>query len=260
MKDLFWKLQPYLSGGLIGWLAFWPPAFTESWGWWRYVVMGSLAGLTFLGTTILTVLQSLPKELPLQPLGQPLHDPQIQSLAESLYLLGFRQVSEPLQVGMKPPAALVAFVHRDQPAWATIFRTGTLPAKVGFDVVTTLQGGKGGLTTLNNPAGAVMPAAPGSLRQVFPGAPPERIFGEHCATLVQLQKRGLALDRPVPSGLAESFRQSISRQREAFLRSPLRNTVKMLWRIMARDSPHFGPLLGQRSTEGQIRHLLARRN
>jgi hypothetical protein len=259
VKSLFWKLQPYLAGGLIGWLAFWPPPFTESWGWWRYLVMGSLAGLAFLASILLAVLQSLPQDLALEPLGRPLHDPGIQTLAESLHLLGFRQASEPLLVGTKPPAALVAFLHREQPAWATVFRTGTLPAKVSFDIVSILEGGNGGLTTLNNPAGAVLPAAPGSLRQVFPGAAPERVFAEHCAALAGLGKRGLAFRRPAAAAFPDLFRKSSARQRAAFLRSPLRHTLAILWRLWTKDNPHLGPVLGQRAAELQIRHLLARR-
>lgn len=259
MKDLVWKLQPYVIGGLIGWLAFWPPPFTESWGWWRYLVMATLGALAFVGSIVLTVLQSLPKNLGFQPLVQPLFDPEIQALAESLYLLGFRQAGEPLLIGVKPAAELVAFLHQEQPAWATVFRTGTLPAKVGFDFVSILEGDNGGLTSLNNPAGAILPAAPGSLRQVFPGAAPERVFAEHCAAVATLAKRGLAFRRPVAGSFPDLFRKSSARQREAFLRAPLRHTLAALWRLLTKNNPHLGPVLGQRATEGQIRQLLARR-
>jgi hypothetical protein len=191
-------------------------------------------------------------------LGRPLHDPTIQALAESLHSLGFRQASEPLRVGIKPPAALVPFMHQEQPAWATVYRTGTLPAKVGFDFVSILEGKEGGLTTLNNPQGAVLPAAPGSLRQVFPGAPPERAFAEHCAALAQLGKRGIVFQRPAVPAFASLFCKSSARQRAAFLRSPLRHTLAILWRLLTKDNPHLGSVFGQREAESQIR-LLARR-
>lgn len=259
MKDFLWKLQPYLMGGLIGWLAIRPPGFTESWGPWRYLLMVCLAGLGVLGTVVLSALQSLPRDLRLQPLGRPLYDPEIQRLAECLHLLGFRQAGEPLQVQVKPPASLVPFTHPEVPAFATVFRTGTLPAKVSFDLVSVVTERRGALTTLNNPLAAVFPAAPGSLRQVFPGAAPERCFAEHRATLAGLAKQGLAFVQPDAGTVTDTLRFGSARQRQLFLQSPLRHSLVLLWRLWTRDNPHLGPVFGQRGAQGEIRKLLAGR-
>jgi hypothetical protein len=100
--------------------------------------------------------------------------------------------------------------------------------------VSVLDGARGGLTTGAEPAGATIPAARGSLRQVFPRASVEQVFERHRQGLAQLRSRGLA----AKAVSASTFR----RQREAFLTAPLRGTAVTLWRAAIGWTPHLGPI------------------
>jgi len=161
-----------------------------------------------------------------------------------------------MTVGISPPALMVAFVHEAERTYGTAFRTTTLPPKTAFDCVSILDGDRGGLTTGAEPAGAVIPAARGSLRQVFPRASVEEVFERHREALQYLRGRGLHARSVSASAFHRDFATSFRRQREAFLASPLRGAAITLWRAATGRTPHLGPIATQPAAQATIRELL----
>jgi hypothetical protein len=181
---------------------------------------------------------------------------ELKSLCARFEALGFQRVGPPLVVGISPPALIVAFVHEAERSYATAFRTSTVPSKTAFDCVSILDGDRGGLTTGAEPGGAVIPAARGSLRQVFPRAGVEAVFERHRQGLRHLRSRGLPAKAVSASTFARDFAQSFRRQREAFTAAPLRGAAVTLWRAATGRTPHLGPIASQAAARATIRELL----
>ncbi len=161
-----------------------------------------------------------------------------------------------MTVGISPPVLMVAFVHEAERSYATAFRTSTLPSKTAFDCVSILDGDRGGLTTGADPAGAVIPAARGSLRQVFPRVSVEQVFERHREGRQHLRTAGLAAKAVSASTFRGDFTASFRRQREAFLAAPLRGAAITLWRAATGRTPHLGPIATQAVAQATIRELL----
>jgi hypothetical protein len=155
-----------------------------------------------------------------------------------------------MTVGISPPALMVAFVHEAERSYATAFRTSTVPSKTAFDCVSILDGDRGGLTTGAEPAGAAIPAARGSLRQVFPRATVEQVFEGHRQGLQHLRSRGLP-PRPVS---ASTFRRDAMsrRQRRRSRRRPRGAAITR----RGHRTPHIGPIALQAVAQATIRDLL----
>ena len=181
---------------------------------------------------------------------------ELRDLCARFEALGFQRVGTPLTVGITPPALMVAFVHEAERSYATAFRTSTLPPKTAFDCVSILDGDRGGLTTGAEPAGAAIPAARGSLRQVFPRASVEQVFERHRQGLQHLRSRGLSAKAVSASTFQRDFAASFRRQREAFTASPLRGAAITLWRAATGRTPHIGPIASQAVAQATIRELL----
>jgi hypothetical protein len=152
---------------------------------------------------------------------------------------------------------MVGLVHPREPIMATVFRTGTLPAVDGFDLVSVLHDGRGGVTTGADRRGATLPGGPWVLRQVFPGSGVGELLGHHRDALTWLRGRGLAFRTVTASGFADEFRRALARQREIFLANPVGTALVALWRSATGRIPHLGPLARQRIAERQVRRLLA---
>ena len=54
---------------------------------------------------------------------------------------GFVAAGPAYDVGVRPPAVLLPFVHEAELSYSTVFRTRTLPAKTVFDFVSILDSG-----------------------------------------------------------------------------------------------------------------------
>lgn len=215
--------------------------------------MGVLVLGLLVAFVALQIGRSLPEDVALTPLSEPSShlEPGVRAFEE----LGFVRAGPAVEVGISPPAVLQPLVHRHEPAYATVFRTGTLPAVTSVDVVSILQGERGGLTTNADVRGASLPGELGSLRQVFPGADPAVLFKRHCEALAWLRARGLPA-RPVSGDqFAVDFKRAMSRQRRAFLLAPMRTTVVAIWRALTGRVPHVGALPEQAIAKRQVRHL-----
>lgn len=245
MKNLIVKILPYAFGVALGLLLLHPPQWLKDLGAVGYLLQGALAAVTLLAFIGLLLLRALPENVAMTPLP-PAPSPDMDRIGEELASLGFSPVGPAYEVAVSPPARLQAWVHDGQPAYATVFRTGTVPAKVGFDFVSILEGWTGGLTSVNDPAGAALPAAPGSMRQVIRSATPGALFQQHCRALAWVAEQGLRWRRPTAGDFVADFQKAMNRERAAFLRSPLTYPAVALWRVVTRLSPHLGPLEQQR--------------
>ena len=250
------RILPILVGLVLGYLLMSPPEWLATLGPWRWLAVGAIVLLGLLAFTAWQLSANLPADPPLEPAPEAEVTGELQNLCARFETLGFQRVGTPMTVGISPPALMVAFVHETERSYATAFRTTTLPPKTAFDCVSILDGDRGGLTTGAEPAGAVIPAARGSLRQVFPKASVEQVFEGHRQGLRYLRTRGLAAKAVSASTFRRDFAMSFRRQREAFLAAPLRGTVVTLWRAATGRTPHLGPIASQAAAQATIRELL----
>lgn len=250
------RFLPILVGLALGYLLVSPPDWLEHLGVWRWLAVLALVLAGLLGFTAYQLSASLPADPRLEPMPEAAVTGDLRGLCSRFEALGFERVGTPLTVEISPPALMVAFVHSAERAYATAFRTGTVPPKTAFDCVSILEGDRGGLTTGAEPAGAAIPAARGSLRQVFPGARVEQVFDRHRQALQHLRGRGLAAKAVSAQTFRPDFALSFRRQREAFLAAPLRGAAVTLWRASTGRTPHLGPIASQAVAQATIRELV----
>jgi hypothetical protein len=250
------RFLPILVGLLLGYLLVSPPEWLASLGAWRWLAVGAIVLLGLIAFTAYQLSANLPADPPLEPAAEAEVGGELRDLCARFEALGFQRIGPPITVGISPPALMVAFVHEAERSYATAFRTSTVPPKTAFDCVSILDGDRGGLTTGAEPAGAAIPAARGSLRQVFPKASVERVFERHRQGLAHLRTRGLAAKVVSASTFPRDFAASFRRQREAFLAAPLRGAAVTLWRAATGRTPHIGPIATQAVAQAAIRDLL----
>jgi hypothetical protein len=256
-KDSAAKVFPILAGLAIGWLLFHPPAVLASLGSVRFLVMLGVGFVLLLGVIMLVISASLPRDVKLTPEPGPV-PPELRGLVDRFSALGFEAVGPGYRVGVSPPAVMVGLVHPVEPVYATVYRTGTLPAVTNFDCITILDGFRGGLTSNPDPRGASLPSGSRGLRQVLPGAGVEQVFRQHCDAVAYLRSRGLPPKPVSAQSFATDFKRGMAMQREDFLRSPLRYALVALGRSVTKKVPQVGPLRLQSAAEGQIRELVTK--
>jgi hypothetical protein len=249
------RFLPILVGLALGYLLVSPSEWLERLGPWRWLAVPALVLLGLLAFTAYQLSASLPADPPLEPVPETEVTGDLRTLCAQFEALGFQRIGSPMTVGISPPALMVAFVHEAERTYATAFRTGTVPQKTAFDCVSILDGDRGGLTTGAEPAGAAIPAARGSLRQVFPGAGVEQVFDRHRQALQHLRGRGLSAKAVSASTFRHDFALSFRRQREAFLAAPLRGAAITLWRASSGRTPHLGPIESQAVARATLRDL-----
>lgn len=254
MRNTIFKFLPLALGLFLGWMIVNPPPWMQGLGPLAWVVNLALAALVLLSAVPIFALASLPADLQIRPLGEPVPG-ELQRLREQILALGFQDIGPPLRVEVAPAATLLGFVHPTEPVYATAFRTGTVPPKVSHDFVSILDGDRGGLTTNTDPLGAALPAAPGGFRQVLPGQPVEALFQAHLEGIRYLRGAGVGV-RPVSS---DAFQRDISmalrRQRETFLSSPVRGSLLLFWRAATKQVPFVGRLREQQIASRQLECL-----
>jgi len=257
MRDLFYKFAPWIFGFLLGWLLWSPPVWLRSLGPASHAVNLLLCGLLLLSVIAWLILANLPARLAMDPVGEHEVHPELRSLGDRIATLGFLPAGPPWRVNVAPSAILLGFVHEKQPVYATAFRTEHLKAKMSFDFVSLVGGDRGGLTTNPSLDGAILPAAPGEMRQVFPDEEPEKLFQRHLQGIVYLRERGIHCREVSAAMLQQDFAAAIARQRGMFLSSPLVYTAITLWRSATKQLPFLGSLRDQKVAGDQISRLLA---
>ncbi len=250
------RFLPIVVGLLLGYFLVAPPRGLADLGAWRWLAVIAIVLLVLLAFTAYQLSANLPADPPLVPAAEAEVSGELRGLCARFRALGFARVGPPMTVGIRPPALLVAFVHEAERCYGTAFRTSTLPPRTAFDCVSILDGDRGTLTTGAEPGGAVIPAARGSFRQIFPRASLENVFERHREGLQYLRSRGLAA-RPVgASTFPRDFATSFRRQREAFAAAPLRAAAVTLWRAATGRTPHLGPIDAQPAALAAIHALV----
>lgn len=245
MKDLAGKLAPYLIGVAIAAFLISGPGVFESLGPLRYLVVGliALAGLLFF--LALVVHASLPSRLILEPVTRWSGSGEAEMRVRELEALGFDGAGPIYRVPTTPAALLQPLIHRTEPIYATVFRTGTLPAKVGYEMVSLFDGNPGGLTSVVDPAAVVLPVPPWVLRQVIVEATASRLLEAHREAMAYIAGAGKAWKTVCAASFEHDFSQAMIEQRRFFISSPVSHVLVCLWRSVTRRSPHLGPISGQ---------------
>jgi hypothetical protein len=254
---------------LAFWLAQHPPAWfaAQAGGWlaWVGIVLGAWLScllVVLVKATVTSIDRNLSPTVKMTPVGEDKVSPALGALANQLAALGLTRATPPLSVSLTNPAVLIGFVQDGGDIASSAYSVqppADRPAVTAFDFVSRFDGDRGGLTTSANPAGAVLPATPGALRQVFPGSDPATLFKKHREALDWLRSEGVRA-RPVRAAEFESlFRLAQERQRAAFLRARLRFAFTAIWRTIRKTTPHIGPVQQQPSARREIRYLLGRR-
>ncbi len=254
MKDSIAKYLPIVIGGIIGWLLFNPPEWFALRGPLRWVVMITVAFVLLLAFIVYSISASVPADVGLAPYSGPL-DASITGHFEKLKALGFSEAGSPCLIDIRPSVTLVPFVHASEPVYATVFRTGTMPAVTAFDFVSILDGFRGGLTTSADARGGILPAGPGEFRQIDSGGGIESIYRLHLEGVGWLRARGLTAKRVSAQEFTADFKKAMARQREGFRSAPIRHALIALGRTLFKLQPHNGSLASQPAAASQVREL-----
>lgn len=252
-----YAVLPILFGLALGLFLVNPPDLLIRLGFIGRAAHGFLILGLFLGFVGLTVVKNLPESCELTPISGSLPSP-LRDYAERFERLGFVPTGPPLNVGIAPPASLVAYVHPDHKTYGSAYRTHTIPPRTSFDFVSVLAGGAGGLTSNTLRAGAILPLGPGGLRQVIEATSVEELFSHHVDAVDFLQDSGIEVKAVSAETFDTDFRRAILFQREAFVRNLPLNTLITVWRHVSRRNPHVGRLDEQAHARRQIAELRRR--
>lgn len=255
MKDFIYRWTPIALGLALGFVMFRPPAWLSGLGPLAWLVNLFLCALVFYMFVFWMVLASLPREITAEPLDATTAGWDGGEQKRALEALGFVPIGGPMRVNVGPSAIVYAFVHPQAPVYANLFRTGTATAKISYDLVSMLDGNRGGLTTGPLPDGAALPSGAGGFRQVFPGAAPAELLERHVEGLRYLQAQGVPPRAVSADTYLQDFRFAMGEQRERFMNSPLVGTWMTMWRGATRRVPFIGPLAEQAVAARQLATL-----
>lgn len=257
MRDLFFKILPYVTGACLGLLLVFPPDSFAALGLWRPLILGALLILGLLASTGVNLATNLPREPKVEPVIGEAPPRDVEAFLESYRALGFELLEPALRIDLRPSAMLWLLAHPGYGIWGSVFRTGTLPPRVGFDMVSQIEGDRGRLTSVANPDAAVLPPPPGHFKQVARGATPALLLAHHRQAHEYLARCGVCFEAPRPGGLAERVRRALVEQRLAVTRNLLKAVALTLWRAATKRTPYGEPIERQKGTEATLRQVLA---
>jgi hypothetical protein len=207
-----------------------------------------VAGLTM--AVLGAVLGNLPEHARMTPLADAV-PAACRGLLARMQELGFARLGPVLRVHLDPGATIVPLWSETERTYATVFVSDGAPGKAHFDFVTVLDG-EVGLTSSPNPAAGVLPQSPRSFLQIFANEEPETLLGRHLEGRDQLARAARVEPKPRCASFEALLAGALRRQRQSFLRAPLRNTWTALWRVVTKSTPDRGPVLAQPGARGRI--------
>lgn len=219
-----------------------------------FAVLG--AGGLFL-VLLFAILRALPERVEYVAAREDDVPPEARDVVLHYEALGFERVGAPMWVKLNPVVILVGMVHRGEAMFGTVYQT-TTPRLTVFDFVTMLEVEGAGLTSSAHVYAGTQPAAPGDLRQIFPGLDAPAVFERHRQGVAFLQRKGIRPWKAVTADLdlfQELLRASLARARKTFLKAPVRNTLIAVWRTVSKRVPQIGLLETQRFAQRQIQTL-----
>jgi hypothetical protein len=259
MKNFLAMILPIAVGAGLGLLLFHPPSWVTPSGPGGFLVAGGIVFILLIVFIAISMAASIPAQVRLRPI-EGLADPSVLSLVRELKELGFVEAGGPYLVEIRPAAALVPFVHLREPVYATVFRTGTLPAATSYDFVSIFEAAPGGLTTTSNWRGGTVPGGPGEFRQILKGAGFRQVYETHLEGIRWLRDRGLRAKDVSADSFTDDFLQALGRHRRHYRSTALKSAVISFWRTFSRKGPDSGILASQKCAEGRARAFLAGEN
>jgi len=254
MKNAIAKILPIVVGVGLGLLLFYRPKGVGPAGPAGILIGLAVVFILLVGFIAFSISTSLPADVSIRPLDGPI-DPSVESLSREIKALGFEEAGGPFLVEIKPAAALAAFVHRTEPVYATVFRTGTVPSVTSYDFVSIFEGVPGGLTTTANWRGGALPAGPGEFRQIIADAGSRQVFEAHLEGLGWLKRHGVWAKNVSAATFVGDFKAALAHQRRNFVSAPVKTALIALGRTVSRRSPDFGLLAAQKGAEARVRSL-----
>jgi hypothetical protein len=242
-----------IAGILLLWSPGWLPFDVSPWA-----VRAAALGVLLCGLVIAvlgSVLDNLPERARMEPLPDDAIPGHCLPLVEQVEALGFRRLGPALRVHLQPKASIVPLWHEGERAYATVFGSDGAAGRAFYDFVTVFEPGDAGLTSAANVSAGVLPQADGSFLQIFPGAEPADLLPRHLEARDHLAREGGLRAKGLCASFEEILALALRRQREAFLRAPLRNTWVALWRVLAKRSPAARPLASQPATRARLEAL-----
>ena len=258
MRELFFKLLPYILGVLLGLLITSPPDSFQAFGPWRHLLVVAILVVGLLAVTGLQMAIGLPRDVNVEPLAEPVPS-DVAALVDRFRAAGFELVIPLLRVDIRPAGTLTILANHREQCWGSVFATGTVPRRVGYDVYSVIEGERGTLTSLSDPGGAVLPLSPGCFKQVFLGASPAMLLARHCEAQAYLMTRGVRFEPPGPQDIPARIRRSINAQRQVIAANPLKAAALVLWRAATKRTPYSLPVAHQKGTGATLRRLLQER-
>jgi len=210
-----------------------------------------LLGLLSVGAWFLFFLLRLPRHVALESATESVPAPLL-AVVEAYEACGFRALREPLLVRAQVLTLLVPLHHEEEGLYATVFLPRARGRRLGYDVVSFLADEAAFLTTAMDPLVGASPGWAGSFRQILPGAAPAEMVEGHRAALAHLARLGFEACDPGPERFEALFSTAFRREREAFMRAPLRHTLVGVWRSASGQSPFRGPLADQPTLDAQV--------
>jgi hypothetical protein len=251
MRNAFFKAQPYLTGALLGYLVFLPPRAFLALGPWRPVALAGILVFGLVATTALNMFLSLPSRVQVEPLTETADaiSLEVVRLLREYREAGFELSEDPAIVHIRPPGYVWPHIQPQAGCRGSVFATGTIPRRVGYDLSSEIEGGWGVLTSVADPAAAVFPLCPGDFKELISGATPQQLLGSHLRARAFLESRGLRFKTPRVGGLQERFERYTVKQRKVIKTNPLKAAVVVFWRASTKTSPYLGPLENQPGIE-----------
>lgn len=254
MKNAFFKAQPYLTGALLGYLVFMPPRSFLALGPWRPVALAGLLVVGLLATTALNMFLSLPSRVQIRPLAESADaiSMDVVGWLREYRSAGFELSEDPAIVEIRPEAYVWPHIHPQAGCRGSVFATGTIPRKAGYDVSSEIEGGEGVFSSVADPAAAAFPLCPGDFKELIKGATPQQLLDSHLRARAFLESRGLRFKTPRAGGLQQRFERYAARQKKLIKSNPLKASLVVFWRAATKTSPYLGPLEKQAGIDARI--------
>src|ERR1044071_394472 len=102
MRNLFFKMLPYIVGALLGWLITSPPDSFRALGPWRFLVLAAIVVAGLLAVAGLSMAANFLREVAVEPAYEALA-PDVAALIDRYRSIGFELVIPLLRLDLSPP-------------------------------------------------------------------------------------------------------------------------------------------------------------
>lgn len=225
---------------------------------WVLALLGITAVVTPLAVHA-AILRNLPEEPFLREVAEREVPPEVRRLVDAFAADGFERAAPPMRVDLQNSAIVVPLHHPQEGFLATVYAIEAQTTKVAYDVVSILDATDCALTTAMDAGAGVLPAPPGALRQIFPGATVDELLSRHREGVRWLASQRIPTIAVSPTALLPLLRRSFATQRQAFLAARVSNTFVAIARTITKRNPSLGPLGSQRGVEARIGVIRLRR-